>query len=141
MKKLCLLLAIVSLLSCEPCDYDISADGDAYEQVDYKADKRRVAAYGGHGVFANELTNNSNVGCVEQLLEHAGRGKRQCKKKDLVPQRSVQHIYRAFFACHDWSSFLVDGSCRLHEKSCRLQRYTRLPKKSIHFLMILGREF
>ena len=54
---------------------------------------------------ARKVSDNRNVGSVEKLFEDRGRGNRQRKKRQLVPNRTVKHIYSLFFLC------LFHGNC------------------------------
>ena len=65
-------------------DDDIGAQGNAYEQIDQQSDDRRVAADRSHRLFADELADDRHVRRIEQLLQDAGKRKRQRKEKDLI---------------------------------------------------------
>ena len=43
----------------------------------------------------HQPAEHHHVGGVEQLLHHAGEGQRQCKQRQLVPQRTVEHVHLA----------------------------------------------
>ena len=100
-------LRSVSILAPDRARYnDVRAEGNAGEKVHHKTHDRAVRTHRGdcrRTRFPGKVADDRKVGCIEQLPEYRRCRDRQCKQRDLVPYRAMQHIYAALFHFH--SSF------------------------------------
>ena len=90
-------------------DDDVRAERDADEQIQQQPDDRTVCTDSGHGDRAQltrEVTDDGDVGRVEQLPEDAGRRDRQGVARELAPERPVEHVHMPLFG-HCLHTFLT----------------------------------
>ena len=101
-------------------DDDVRAECDADEQIQQQPDDRTVCADSGHGDRAQltrEVTDDGDVGRVEQLPENAGRRDRKGVARELAPERPVEHVHMPLFG-HCLHNFLTFCS-----KCVKIQRH------------------
>ena len=100
-------LRSVSILAPDRARYnDVRTEGNAGEKVHHKTHDRAVRTHRGdcrRARFPGKVADDRKVGSIKQLPEYRRCRDRQRKQRDLVPYRTMQHIYAALFHFH--SSF------------------------------------
>ena len=88
-------------------DDDVRAKRDADEQVEDESGDRRVGTDGGDrrgAVGLGEVADDHDAGCVEELLQNAGRRHGERESQDFRPYAPVQHVYALLVVHHVFAS-------------------------------------
>ena len=81
---------------------DIAAQRDADEQVDDQTDDRAVCANRrdtGRACAARKVADDGDVRGIKELLQNCRCRDGQCKARQFVPDRPMQHIKLLFSGC------------------------------------------
>jgi hypothetical protein len=73
-------------------DDHVGTNGDADKGVDQEVDDGAVGTDCRLRLTGDKVAHHRGVRGVEQLLQDAGHGQRQCKQQESGPDRAVQHI-------------------------------------------------
>ena len=88
---------------------DVDAEGHSDKKVEYQSDNRNISSDAGDSngiVGPAEMTDDGQIRSQEQLFQNNSCCYRQGKQRDLIPKRTVQHIYFKHFFDGRHASYL-----------------------------------